>query len=72
MSAEITLRITAVPVNNQSQEEADAKLAKVFAEYPPEALAATLAADIWTNTDAGWIGLEVEVLKDNGDGVTAS
>lgn len=72
MSAEITLRITAVPVNNESQEAVDAKLAKVFAQYPPEALAATLAADIWTNTDAGWIGLEVEVLKDNGDGATAS
>jgi hypothetical protein len=67
MSANITLRITAVPVNGQSQEDADAKLVEVFAAYPPEAIAATLSGDIWTNTDAGWLGLQVEIL----DGASA-
>lgn len=68
MAAEITLRITASPVNGQTQEQADAQLEKVFATYPPEAIAATLAADIWTNTDAGWIGLNAEILTDASDG----
>lgn len=68
MSAEITLRVTAIPAKNQTQEEADAQLEKVFAEYPPEALADTLATDIWTNTDAGWLSMNVEIIGDtNGE-----
>ena len=64
MAAEITLRITASPIKGETQEQADAKLIEVFAVYPPEAIAATLAADIWTNTDAGWIGLKAEIITD--------
>lgn len=71
-TANITLRITATPVKNQSQEEADAQLVEVFAHYPPESLADTLAADIWTNTDAGWLGLKVEILGADEAGVATS
>lgn len=67
MSVEITLRVTAVPTKNQTQEQADARLQKVFAEYPPEALADTLATDIWTNTDAGWLRMNVEIIGDTND-----
>lgn len=67
MSAEITLRVTANPAKNQTQEEADAQLEKIFAEYPPEVLAETLAADIWTNTDAGWISMNVEIIGNTND-----
>lgn len=67
MAAELTLRVTAVPTKDQTQEQADAQLLKVFAEYPPEALADTLATDIWTNTDAGWISMNVEIIGDTND-----
>lgn len=68
----ITLRITAFPVKDQRQEDVDAQLAEVFAKYPPEALADTLATDIWTNTDAGWLGLKVEILDGASDAAATS
>lgn len=67
MSAEITLRVTAVPTKDQTQEEADAQLEEIFAEYPPEVIADTLATDIWANTEVGWLRLNVEIIGNTND-----
>lgn len=49
MAASITLRLTAVASNGQTQDEADAQFNEAFAAYSEEAIAEALATDIWTN-----------------------
>ena len=71
MAANITLRVTAVPKEGESQETADVQVAAVFGEYPAYAIAEALSNDIWTNTDAGWLGLKVEILDANDDVTTS-
>lgn len=67
MSSNITLRVTAIPAKDQTQEEADAQLEEVFAEYPTEVIADTLATDIWANTDVGWLRMNVEIIGNTND-----
>jgi hypothetical protein len=67
MAASITLRLTAVANNGQTQEEADARFKEVFAEYPEDAIADTLITDIWSNLSL-WTGFKVEKMSESTEG----
>lgn len=59
MTAKISLRITATPTADQTQQDADVQLAEAFEKYPENAIAEALILDIWSNTDA-YVAMTVE------------